>query len=75
MRTQLRDLLARYQSKGHIVFVRPRKMTVSLDGHRDITFDEAVLKLQAWENSILDPIIDARGCSRDCARVHAGISL
>ena len=75
MTTQLRDLLIRYQSKGHVVFVRTRKMTVSLDGHRDITLGQALIKLKAWETAILDPIIDTRGCSRDTARVHAGIGL
>lgn len=32
----------------------------------------AMAALQRWEDGILNPIIDARGCSRDTARVHAG---
>lgn len=32
----------------------------------------AMSAMQNWERSILDPIINARGCSRNTARVHAG---
>lgn len=34
----------------------------------------AMTALARWESGILNPIIDARGCSRDTARVHAGFT-